>query len=245
MTEIPPDKSGLSRVRRWLLGKPRDLADRSIFHQLSLIPFLAWVGLGADGLSSSAYGPPEAFGALGEHRWLAVAMAAMTAITVFIISFAYTRIIAAFPNGGGGYVVATKLLGPAPGLISGSALLVDYILTVTVSIAAAGDALFSFLPASWQGGKLVCSSRMKVSKRRRSWISKSASRSSSPGPLPIGTCPTTFAGRSLTSKPCATRMPLSPARIRFHTFSTPMPSGVTSPMPVMTTRLIGRLGCCT
>jgi amino acid transporter len=156
MTEIPPDSSVFARLRRWLLGKPRDLADSSIFHQLSLIPFLAWVGLGADGLSSSAYGPPEAFGALGEHRWLAVAMAAMTALTVFIISFAYTRIIAAFPNGGGGYVVATKLLGPAPGLVSGSALLVDYILTVTVSIAAAGDALFSFLPTSWLGAKLFC-----------------------------------------------------------------------------------------
>ncbi len=156
MTEVPPDNSGLARLRRWLLGKPRDLADRSIFHQLSLIPFLAWVGLGADGLSSSAYGPPEAFAALKEHTWLAVAMAAMTALTVFIISIAYTRIIAAFPNGGGGYVVATKLLGPTPGLVSGSALLVDYVLTVTVSIAAAGDALFSFLPPSWQSVKLLC-----------------------------------------------------------------------------------------
>lgn len=142
------------RLRRWLLGNPRDLADKSIFHQLSLIPFLAWVGLGADGLSSSAYGPAEAFAALNEHRWLAVAMAAMTALTVLVISLAYTRIIAAFPTGGGGYVVATHLLGPVPGLISGSALLVDYVLTVTVSIAAAGDALFSFLPPDLQFAKL-------------------------------------------------------------------------------------------
>ncbi len=156
MHQVPPEQSGFARLRRWLLGKPRDLADHSIFHQLSLIPFLAWVGLGADGLSSSAYGPPEAFAALGSHTWLAVAMAAMTAITVFIISIAYTRIIAIFPNGGGGYVVATKLLGPTPGLVSGSALLVDYVLTVTVSIAAAGDALFSFLPPSWQVAKLSC-----------------------------------------------------------------------------------------
>ena len=139
-----------------MLGKPRDLTDRSIFHQLSLVPFLAWVGLGADGLSSSAYGPPEAFAALGEHRWLAVAMAAMTAMTVFIIAIAYTRIISAFPNGGGGYVVATRLLGPVPGLVSGSALLVDYVLTVTVSIAAAADALFSFLPPHWHVWKLAC-----------------------------------------------------------------------------------------
>ncbi|MCX6714492.1 MAG: amino acid permease [Candidatus Uhrbacteria bacterium] len=146
MQPIPEEASSLSRAWKWIVGRPRSLADNRIFHQLSLIPFLAWVGLGADGLSSSAYGPPESFAALGEHRWLALALATMTAVTVLIISMAYTRIIAAFPNGGGGYVVATRLLGPVPGVVSGSALLVDYMLTVTVSIAAAGDALFSFLP---------------------------------------------------------------------------------------------------
>ena len=52
------------RLRRVLFGKPRDLRDSSLFHRLSLIPFLAWVGLGADGLSSSAYGPEAAFLAL-------------------------------------------------------------------------------------------------------------------------------------------------------------------------------------
>ncbi|MFL5512182.1 MAG: hypothetical protein ACJ8CN_07050, partial [Gemmatimonadales bacterium] len=63
-----------------LVGKPRDLHDRRLFHRLSLIPFLAWVGLGADGLSSSAYGPEEAFRALGSHTYLAVALAALTAV---------------------------------------------------------------------------------------------------------------------------------------------------------------------
>ena len=70
-------------------------------------------------------------------------------MTVFIISAAYRGIIEQFPHGGGGYVVATKLLGKAAGVISGRALLVDYILTITVSIAAAGDAIFSFLPPAW------------------------------------------------------------------------------------------------
>jgi amino acid transporter len=137
-----------------LLGKPRDLRDQGLFHRLSLIPFLAWVGLGADGLSSSAYGPEEAFEALGEYRYLAVVLAGVMAATVFIISAAYARIIEEFPSGGGGYVVATKLLGPAAGLVSGSALLVDYVLTITISLAAAGDALFSFLPFGWHGLKL-------------------------------------------------------------------------------------------
>ncbi len=146
--------SPLVRLRRLLIGAPRSLADRGLFHRLSLIPFLAWVGLGADGLSSSAYGPEEAFRTLGEHTYLAVALAAAMATTVFVISAAYSRIIAEFPHGGGGYVVATKLLGERAGVISGSALLVDYVLTITVSIAAAGDALFSVVPASWHFTKL-------------------------------------------------------------------------------------------
>src|SRR5258706_2549736 len=145
-----------TRVRRFLIGAPRSLNDRSLFHRLSLIPFLAWVGLGADGLSSSAYGPEEAFRTLGAHTYLAVALAGVMASTVIIISLAYSRIIEEFPHGGGGYLVATKLLGERMGVVSGSALLVDYVLTITISIAAAGDALFSFAPLSWHVFKLPC-----------------------------------------------------------------------------------------
>ena len=153
----PEERPSLpEQAKRLVFGKPRDLHDRNIFHRLSLIPFLAWVGLGADGLSSSSYGPQEAFGALGQHTFLAVGLAAMTAFTVVLISSAYSRIIEQFPSGGGGYGVATKLLGPGAGALSGSALLVDYVLTITTSIAAAGDALFSFLPAEWAAAKLPC-----------------------------------------------------------------------------------------
>jgi len=135
-----------SHLKRALMGKPKDLADTDIFHKISLIPFLAWIGLGADGLSSSSYGPEEAFKALQGHTYLAVLVALMMGLTVLIISAAYRRIIEEFPHGGGGYVVASKLLGNRAGVVSGCALIVDYILTITVSIAAAGDALFSFLP---------------------------------------------------------------------------------------------------
>jgi amino acid transporter len=129
-----------------VFGSPRDLKDTGIFHRLALIPFLAWVGLGADGLSSSSYGPEEAFKALGQHTFLAVGLVVLMATTVLLISGAYSRLIEEFPTGGGGYVVATKLLGERAGVISGSALLVDYVLTITTSIAAAGDAIFSLLP---------------------------------------------------------------------------------------------------
>src|SRR5450631_54389 len=112
------DRSFGVRIKRALFGNPRDVHDSRIFHQISLIPFLAWVGLGADGLSSSAYGPEEAFRNLHEHTYLAVALAAVMAMTVFIITAAYRGIIEQFPHGGGGYVVATKLLGKGAGVAS-------------------------------------------------------------------------------------------------------------------------------
>jgi amino acid transporter len=159
-TTLPPATSAADeptlpeKVKTLLIGRPRDLADRSVYRHLSLVAFLAWVGLGADGLSSSCYGPAEAFHHLGEHTYLAVMLAAATVVTVFVISACYSHIIEVFPSGGGGYVVASKLLGPYVGLASGSALLVDYVLTITVSVAAAGEALFGLFPAAGAAWKV-------------------------------------------------------------------------------------------
>jgi len=132
-----------------IFGAPKSLQDKHLFHKMALIPVLAWVGLGADGLSSSAYGPEEAFRALGSHTYLALLLAVFMAMTVTIISYAYSRIIEHFPHGGGGYIVATHLLGEKAGVVSGSALLVDYIMTITISIASGVDAIFSYLPLHW------------------------------------------------------------------------------------------------
>src|SRR2546422_626944 len=136
----------MSKLRRVVIGKPRNVTDPEIFHHTTLIAFLAWVGLGADGLSSSAYGPEEAYKALGPHTHLAIILALLTAITIAVISTAYANLIEYFPGGGGGYLVATKLLGNRVGVVSGCALLVDYVLTITVSIASGCDQLFSSLP---------------------------------------------------------------------------------------------------
>jgi amino acid transporter len=140
-----------------IVGPPRNIRDPRLFHSLSLIAFLAWVGLGSDGLSSSCYGPEEAFLALGHDQYLAVFLALMTAITVFVIAASYSQTIDLFPSGGGGYLVATSLLGPYPGVISGAALVVDYVLTISISLASGADALFSFMPTPWLHWKLwVC-----------------------------------------------------------------------------------------
>ncbi len=149
-----PKLSPINRLKRILIGPPRNLGDSKLHHRITLVAFLAWVGLGADGLSSSSYGPEEAFRHLGGHTYMALALAVLMAVTVIIISAAYSRIIELFPRGGGGYVVASKLLGKRVGVVSGSALLVDYVLTITISIAAAGDVLFSLLPLEWQVWKL-------------------------------------------------------------------------------------------
>lgn len=143
------------RIRNFLIGAPRNPFDKDTRKSISLVAFLAWVGLGADGISSSCYGPEEAFLALGTHEELAIYLAIATALTVFIISFAYTQVIELFPNGGGGYRVATRLLGKYAGLVSGSALIIDYVLTIAISVASGVDAIFSFLPSDLQKIKLL------------------------------------------------------------------------------------------
>jgi len=144
----------LERLRGLLLGGPKNLLDPRIHHTLALIAFFAWVGLGSDGLSSSCYGPQQAFLDLGRHRHLASYLMVATVLTVFLISASYSQIIELFPSGGGGYLVATKLLGPTPGIVSGCALVVDYVLTIAISVATGCDAIFSFLSPGWQVLKL-------------------------------------------------------------------------------------------
>ncbi len=142
------------KAKELFLGKSLNLKDTSIFHNLSLVAFFAWVGLGSDGLSSSCYGPAEAYLALGEHTFLAIFVGLASVLTIFVISASYSQIIELFPSGGGGYVVASKLLNPTLGMVSGCALMVDYVLTITLSVASGADALFSFLPLAWEMYKL-------------------------------------------------------------------------------------------
>jgi amino acid transporter len=141
-------------IKNIVIGKGRDPNDPTIFHKLSLVAFLAWVGLGSDGMSSSCYGPSEIMLTLQSHPHLGIFVALASVFTIFIISTSYSQIIELFPSGGGGYLVASKLLSPYTGMVSGSALLIDYVLTITVSVASGSDALFSFVPNSWLSLKL-------------------------------------------------------------------------------------------
>ena len=137
-----------------VIGRARNLSDKSLFHQTTLIALFAWVGLGADGLSSSCYGPEAAFLALKGHTFLSLFVAAATILTIVVICTSYSQIIEAFPSGGGGYLVASKLLSPTAGVVSGCALIGDYVLTIALSVASGTDALFSLLPVEWQMWKV-------------------------------------------------------------------------------------------
>ena len=151
----PGKPSLLRQIKTLIFGGKHNIEDTSLFHKLTLIAFFAWIGLGADGLSSSCYGPEEAFLAVHGHVYLSVFVTLMSGLTVFIISASYSQIIELFPTGGGGYLVASKLLSPKAGMVSGSALLIDYVLTITISVASGADALFSFLPVAWLPYKLT------------------------------------------------------------------------------------------
>jgi amino acid transporter len=147
-------KSFGRRIKNLAIGAPRNPQDTGIFHKISLIAFFAWIGLGADGLSSSCYGPQEAFLALNGRVHLSIFVALGTIITIFIISASYSQIVEIFPHGGGGYLVASKLLSPFVGMVSGCALLIDYVLTIAVSIASGADAIFSLLPMQFHAYRL-------------------------------------------------------------------------------------------
>ncbi len=147
----------IEKIKTLLIGKALNPFGKGIFHSLTLTALLAWIGFGVDGISSSSYGPSEAYLELLEHPSLSVLVAILMVVTIFLISRSYIEIIELFPSGGGGYVVASKLLSPGVGMVSGTALVIDYVLTINVSVVAGVAAIFSFLPASWQGHSLQVS----------------------------------------------------------------------------------------
>ncbi|MDA0985989.1 MAG: amino acid permease [Bacteroidetes bacterium] len=149
------EKNFYKKFKQLVIGRARNPFDVKIFHNISLIAFFAWVGLGADGLSSASYGPEEAYLALHGHTNLSILIALASVVTIFVISAGYSQIIELFPSGGGGYLVASKLLSPTIGMISGCALLIDYVLTITISVASAIAAIYSFVPVDYHSTKLI------------------------------------------------------------------------------------------
>ncbi len=143
------------RMRRLVLGGARNPTEPGVYRKVSLLVLLAWIALGSNAISSISYGPQEAFRALGQHTGLAWLVAGAMVLTVLVITASYMQIVDLFPNGGGAYLVASKLLSPGMGMVAGSAMVLDYTLAITISVAAATNAVFSFLPGEWLGYRLA------------------------------------------------------------------------------------------
>ena len=89
------------KLKNTFIGRAKLIQDKGIFHKLTLVAFFAWIGLGADGISSSCYGPEEAYRNLLGHPSLAIFVALGTVFTIVIISSSYNQIVRLFPHGGG------------------------------------------------------------------------------------------------------------------------------------------------
>jgi amino acid transporter len=138
----------VGELRRIMLGRP--LATAHAVHQrLSNVKALAVFS--SDALSSVAYATEEILlvlvlaGTAALHLSLPIALG--IALLLVILTVSYRQTIQAYPSGGGAYIVAKDNLGTLAGLMAGSALLTDYVLTVAVSIAAGVAAITSAFPA--------------------------------------------------------------------------------------------------
>ncbi|MHB1416044.1 MAG: APC family permease, partial [Chloroflexota bacterium] len=146
--EIERPRGVLGRVRRTLVGSPIS-SERETEERLSKKKALAVFS--SDALSSVAYAPQETLvvlltaGTAAIFWSLPISIAVVVLLAIVVTS--YRQTIYAYPSGGGGYIVARANLGPLPGLVAASALMLGYILTVSVSIAAAVDELVSAVPA--------------------------------------------------------------------------------------------------
>lgn len=138
----------MSSVKRFLIGRPLK-SDQLGDQKLNKTKALAI--LSSDALSSVAYGPEQILLVLvtlsAAAFWYSIPIAAGVLVLLLALILSYRQIIYAYPHGGGAYVVSKENLGKYPGLVAGGSLLVDYILTVAVSVSAGTDAITSAFPS--------------------------------------------------------------------------------------------------
>lgn len=135
-------------LKRLLLGKPLKSAEND---DQNLSRFAALALLSSDALSSIAYGTEQIVVVLitlsAAAIWYSLPIAAFVIILLVSLTLSYRQIIHAYPHGGGAYVVSSENLGKNAGLIAGGSLLIDYMLTVAVSVSAGAEAITSAVPA--------------------------------------------------------------------------------------------------
>ena len=138
----------MADLKRLFIGKPLKSVENDE-HKLSRFAALAL--LSSDALSSIAYGTEQIVVVLvtlsAAAIWYSLPIAAFVIILLISLTLSYRQIIHAYPHGGGAYVVSSENLGRNAGLLAGGSLLVDYMLTVAVSVSAGAEAIISAIPA--------------------------------------------------------------------------------------------------
>ena len=138
----------LQRLKNFLIGEPLTHDNSSDDHLLSKVQALAM--LSSDALSSIAYGPEQVVLVLmavsSAAIWWSIPIGILVLVLLISLTISYRQVIKAYPQGGGAYMVTSENLSPKFGLIAGGSLLVDYMLTVSVSVAAGADAITSAIP---------------------------------------------------------------------------------------------------
>lgn len=152
---VGPFESGYRAFKSVLIGRPLETSEES--HQ-RLNKFKALAVFGSDAISSCAYATEEMLLVLVVAGSSALYVSEFTALAIgillFLIAFSYRQTVYAYPNGGGSYIVSRENLGQIPGLVAASALLIDYILTVSVSIVAGAAAVSSAMIAGGLGPQI-------------------------------------------------------------------------------------------
>ncbi|GIO12713.1 amino acid permease [Cohnella xylanilytica] len=137
-----------SNLKRLLIGRPLKSAELG---EQKLTKTKALAILSSDALSSVAYGPEQILIVLITVGiaafWYSIPIGIGVLVLLIALILSYRQIIYAYPHGGGAYVVSKENLGKIPGLVAGGSLLVDYILTVAVSVSAGTDAITSAFPS--------------------------------------------------------------------------------------------------
>lgn len=139
-----------SKLKNIFIGRPLKSSDEGDEGNL-LTKLQALAMLSSDALSSIAYGPEQVVLVLVSVSagaiWWSLPIGIVVLILLASLTISYRQVIHAYPQGGGAYMVTTENLSPKAGLVSGGSLLVDYMLTVAVSVSSGADAITSAIPA--------------------------------------------------------------------------------------------------
>ncbi len=144
----------LRSIRQALFGTDRDVHDPRLFQRITVGAVSAWVAMGGDLLGSCIYGPDVLARRSGSVRAVLLVSGAATLVTLGLLALAYTRMVAQFPHGGGGYTAAKHVVSERLSLVSGVALVLDAAFNIGVSVVTCVYAAADALPPTFRAARM-------------------------------------------------------------------------------------------